>query len=210
MSTTQGNLQKVTTFDEEGRTLRTEALRNIAPGVEEAITSGPDGAKRESTITRRDPSGNVIDSTVTSDTAQIQLQMQYDDQGRPTSGLVTLGARDSVRESETNMSAEDIGKRVKWSMRIQVAYPTAGDHCVITLYGQDQTILGQVETNKGNIEHEASQMIFGRQDTHSTPTITRIGSRDLDGNWTSKTILEHNPVTQAVEPIAILYRTITY
>ena len=203
-------LRKVITFDGNGRTVQTEAIRSIAPGVNERISCGPGGVNRVSTITSRDQAGRLLESTVTAGHTQDQLLVEYDADERPVSGLVTSRALDSEGGEETNAVAERAGARLGWSIRIKFDYPADGERCMITLHGPDGTILGRTETNIGDLEQEASQLILGQQGTGSSLRITRIDSRDLEGNWTCKTTLERNPATQAIEAVVTVHRTITY
>jgi len=63
----------------------------------------------------------------------------------------------------------------------------------------------RIEVTNADVGDECIIALYGPD-----PTITRIGSRDREGNWTTKTILERGPISQSLEPTAVVYRTITY
>ena len=85
----------------------------------------------------------------------------------------------------------------------------SGDVLVMTTYGPDGTILTRSEMREANDRRESSLM-FNQNPAAQVTTIEQIDTRDVEGNWTRKTILERYGPAGPLEAVAEIYRTIIY
>jgi len=84
-----------------------------------------------------------------------------------------------------------------------------GDVLVMTTYGADGTILTRSEMREANGRRE-STLIFNQNPVAQVTTIEQTDARDVEGNWTRKTIFERYGPAGPMEAVAEIRRAIIY
>jgi hypothetical protein len=190
----EGHLITLMTFDGTGKEVqKTRAVRSTDTGLEERVVMNADGKELTRLVTRMDAAGRVIESTSIdlSDNSQVHQTTRYNTEGHPVGSEITF-----------QNSPPGLPSRMEIIRR-------ADNEFITTSYGPDGTILTQTETREDNASRESS-MRFAGNNSRQMITIEQIESKDAEGNWTKKTIFERKALTQLREPVAEIYRTITY
>ena len=207
----QARRTKTTSFDEKKKPVRTQVFQWIEPGIEEEIARDADGKQVDHTLRKFDEQGRISEFTsLDSDKIDAKMTMRYDEQGRPVEATVSFKGGDGALVSDgapRNLRALNAESAV--AMRVEVLYQS-DKQSVITIYGPDGQIANQMQSTEDDAGHQVQQVLFQSENAIQKSSSEQIDSTDAQGNWTRKTIFERNARTQVDEPVAVLYRTISY
>lgn len=171
------------------RTVQTDAE------IQQAVTNS-EGKLVTSTIAKLDDHSRPIEAVLTDhiNSSKWRVTQQYDSDGRSLGGEVVFeGMPDGFPP--------------------RVVIPGQGNRAVAMAYASNGTVIFNNElqreaTQDGTVtELSRTQFAGGGQ---QRATVERIDSRDTEGNWTKKTIFASNTPDSQEEPVAEVYRTITY
>jgi hypothetical protein len=186
--------------------------------LQEMTNYRPDGKKAERSTYRPDgtlsyrelyeyASDGRLTTLITFDGAGTMVQKTHIIRSAET-GIEEQVVTDATgKELTRTVSTQDNNNPRGLASRVDVI--RTGDVLVITTYGADGTILTRIEMREGNDRRELSLM-FRQNPAAQVTTIEQCDTRDVEGNWTKKTILERYGPTGPMEPVAEIYRRIIY
>jgi hypothetical protein len=208
----QGRRTKTTSFDAKEKPVRIHVFRWIDPATEDEIEQDAAGRELEHALRKFDEHGRMSELTsLDSGKMDARMTMRYDEQGRPVEATVTFKGGEGTIIADGhgagNLRAPNAESVV--AMRVDILYQS-DKQALITMYGPDGQIAHQVQSTEDEAGNQMQQVLFESGEGYHQSTSEQVHTTDAQGNWTRKTIFERNPRTQVDEPVAVLYRTISY
>jgi len=197
-----GRRSTITYFDDKGNKVRTQTFRHPDANTEEETDDFGGTTPGTHTTRRFDDHGRMIEMN----DGDMSATMTYDEQGRPTEAVLKPTGHPGILVRNGNVAGPAPEGA---AMRVQIHYET-GNKALVTMYGADGNIALQVESTEDGAGGQMARLLFSETERPGQTGITQDNERDAQGNWTRRTELRRNPNTQVDEPVAVLYRTITY